>query len=159
MKAVLAAVALIVLASCGRVESQSSLESAPPRISLGFQKDLRTVDGALTTLTIIQNDSQHSTVTITTLAGRSNVKKVNKLGDNFICKITPGFRFEIDCSVDLRPVDGALTVVTVVASGSNTFDASLRHQFFDRRTGKEVITTDDIGTGMSRMYIPQYHAL
>lgn len=157
MKAVLAAVAMILVASCGRVESNSNLDSAVARLALGFQKDLRPVDGPLTQLTIAQNDNQHVTVTITTQSGRSNITKVNKLSDRFLCNVPTNVRFSIDCRHDMRPVDGALTQVTVVQTGDNSFDAKIIHSFFDQRTGKEVTTTNDIGTKMKQFYVAQQH--
>lgn len=158
MKVVFAAVAMIVLASCGRIESPSHVESMPVGLALGFEKDLRPVDGNLTTLTIIQNSEKYATVTITTVGLLSNVKKVNKLGDKFVCKTEGKFRLNLDCRVDLRPVDGALTILSVVETSPDSFEAKLTHKYVDRRTGKEIVTTDEIESRMTRKYIPSYLA-
>lgn len=159
MKSLLAAVAMIVLTSCGRVESQSSLDALPAGIPVVFEKDERGFDGYLTSITLVQNSAKFTTVTIRTVGGVANTHKVNKLGDKFVCKSNGKVRLNLECSTDQRPVDGALTVLSIVETSNALFTAKITYTYVDRRTGKDIVVTDAIASEMTRRYLPQNHTL
>lgn len=151
MKKIFAALTLITLAACGRGHSESQVKFQVPSVRFGFQKDFRPVDGSLTQLFIVQNRDQATyTLTIKKTLPRG-ASKSETIGNEFTCKIisSRAGANKIECSVDKRPVDGALVTVYVVKNSSNYYEATQETKFFDRRSGKEIVNKLVIGTGMS----------
>lgn len=131
------------------------LGSAPP---VTYSRDLRPVDGALTSITIQKHAGKYDATRTVSYVDRFTGKEVTETRDLFsggTCK------FEVSgaahCSRDLRPVDGALTELDLVASGSTleggakTFDATLTTTIMSPLNPSGEPRVESIGEGLERL--------
>ena len=154
LKAMTATTAFLVLASCGRVESASEVNSAVAPTAISFSRDMRPVDGPLTRLDFKQRADLKWSATVThTLPFGGEPKK--EVIDGLECEIvTFGAGSQIrsvDCSIDARPVDGALIQITVKQDHDSKYEALKIVTFYDRIHGNEVTKKSTIGYSMDRV--------
>ncbi len=114
---------------------------------LELSRDFRPVDGTLTVLRLVRSGKKYdATLRVAgfdRIAGKE-FDTTETIGLGLKCT----FGDEVFCSRDARPVDGALTELTVFEGELRGYDVTLRTAFFDRLTGKEVDTTETIATGL-----------
>ncbi len=138
------------------VAGLNSVAIAATESSQTFRRDDRPIDGALQEVSIVSKAHGHYKVTyrvayIDRLTSQV-YDKTKVLADDMRCAITP---FEIVCSRDLRPVDGALTKISIVSQDEVTFDATLYKEYFNRQTGKTEKKSSYIAKGMSTWIEPK----
>lgn len=146
--------ALMILASCGRVDSSSGLHSAVAPTAISFSKDMRIADGTFDRLDLKQGTDSKWTATIIKILPRSNNVQKEEIAD-LQCKITTyaaGSQIRtVVCEIDARPVDGPLYQIVVEQTDDGKYDARKITKFVDRRNGQEVTKERIIGNGMARI--------
>jgi len=115
-----------------------------------FSRDLRPVDGTLKELRLRLDDNGAWEATLrTAFFDRIEGKEVDAtetLASGLDCIVGDG----VQCSRDLRPVDGALVELDVARNAHDSFDATLHREFFDRINGEVVTETDTLAMGLFR---------
>ncbi len=112
-----------------------------------YSLDLRPVDGDLVELALTQNGKAFDATLRTAYYDRLNgqaVDQTDTLGLGLACV----FAADVRCSRDLRPVDGALTELTLTKDGDGHYAAKLRTAYYDRINHREVDETKDIAAGL-----------
>lgn len=145
---------LTVLATaCGSAQHASQSVAKGDSVNpaeLVFSEDRRPADGALTEISLIRNtegqyDATMRRVFVDMRTGQE-VERSEVLGKNLACEFAA---VAISCSKDLRPVDGALTVLTISQSG-DVYVATLRHAFYDRINGQTVDNTEVLADNLTQ---------
>ncbi len=154
----LALAATLSLAACGTSKTASSTNGFPgftanPIIlvqddALSFARDLRPVDGDLVEVKLAKDaDGKYTASLRTAFYDRINGKAIdetNELASGLTCLLTRG---DYSCSVDKRPVDGALTVLSI-AQGEEGMTAKLTSTFVNRQTGENEVSVKELGEGL-----------
>ncbi len=144
---------MVVATACG--SAQHASHSVPMGDSMNpaelvFSEDRRPADGALTEISLVRNaegqyDATMRRVFVDMRTGQE-VEQSEVLGKNLVCEFAA---VAISCSKDLRPVDGALTVLTISQS-ADVYVATLRHAFFDRINGHMVDNTEVLADNLTQ---------
>ncbi len=154
----LAAVAFLVACNTAH-DNGSSTESAvaaqDPK-ALTMSRDSRPVDGDLQELKWAKNANATYTVSLHTnfydrLNGRE-VDSTTSIGAKMACTFKRNTVSKeiksISCKEDQRPVDGALSQLTVTKKADG-YSASLSTKAYDRIQGKEISSKKDLASGLS----------
>lgn len=157
MKAILSLVAVMSLAACGTAKNDNSQASGFPGFNtpkavfedlLVFARDARPVDGALDVVTLNKNaegkfDLTHRHAFVSRMTGESS-DKTDELAYGMSCTELFG---NYTCTVDQRPVDGALNVLSI-EQGSFGYSATLTSTYVSRQTGEDIVTTKELGSSL-----------
>jgi hypothetical protein len=157
MQRLLLAATILMSTACGHKADDSAAKGFPgfqiqvrPLLddSLTFERDLRPVDGAKTTIVLTKDER-----------GTYDIKKTSEIvdrnsGENVVSEQSLGSRMsctqgltDITCSRDMRPVDGALVTINFFNNGGE-YDVSLTSQIVDRQTGEDKSDRKDIASGL-----------
>ncbi len=120
-------------------------------------KDMRPVDGALMTLTVeeARGDQYEATLTAEWTDRRTGQTRTETtlIGRYETCDQSGSQSYVntvLTCSLDRRPVDGALTQLLITKDGNGsaaTFSATKLTSYIDRTTGKTIENTELVGSG------------
>ncbi len=121
-----------------------------PSVPLVFSRDDRPVDGAFKQFTLKplsggKWNASLETKAIDRIAGKE-IDKTDSIGIGMSCILED----QIDCKVDHRPVDGALTEVQLVEADDHTWTVTVHTAAFDRIKGTNVEDSKEIATGLKR---------
>ncbi len=160
MKAILSLVAVMSLAACGTAKNDDSQASGFPGFNrpqpvsddvLIFARDGRPVDGALDVVTLNRTeegkyDLTHRHAFVSRMTGESS-DKTEELAYGMDCTERFG---NYTCSVDHRPVDGALLVLSI-EQGTFGYSATLTSTYVSRQTGEDIVTTQELGGSLEQV--------
>lgn len=162
MKAVLSLVAVMTLAACGTAKQEQSQASGFPGFNrpnpvtdeaLIFARDARPVDGNLNEIKLTKRedgkyDLTHRVASVSRMTGEA-YDHTEELAYGLSCQERFG---NYTCSADQRPVDGALTVLTI-DQGTFGFDAKLTSTYVSRQTGEDIVTEKELGSSLEQIFV------
>jgi hypothetical protein len=156
-RALLAAVVLLSTA-CGQRADDSSAQGVPgfnpfrpialTAASMTFERDMRPVDGPLTTIELVRDERGTYELTLTSkifdLEHGQESESSESLGFGYSCT---QLRFDYTCEVDRRPVDGLLSRI-VFTLGEDGYDVVQSTTGFDRIEGVEKTASKELAFGL-----------
>lgn len=157
MKAILALAALAAITACGTAKNDNSQASGFPGFNraqpvvddlLVFARDDRPVDGALNSVILAKNDDgkydlSHRHAFVSQQTGEAS-DETTELAYGMSCSEKFG---NYTCTVDQRPVDGALSVLEITMDQFG-YNATLTSTYVSRQTGENIVTTKTLGSSL-----------
>jgi hypothetical protein len=145
------------LVACGQSPDASEVSNHPgkPLPSVySFSVDRRPVDGNFETI-IVQKDeygTYNANLRIVTAGfGFPSTDTTEELGTGLSCVESKRGRalLKLKCSVDLRPADGALIVLTLTRNAEGLYHANLRRATYSNLISPATDVTSEIASGLT----------
>ena len=144
------------LMACGQNSDSDVSSHAVKRLPsvYSFSVDRRPVDGNFETITVQKDEygTYNANLRVVTAGfGFPSTDTTEELGTGLNCVESKRGRvlLKLKCSVDLRPADGALVVLTLTRNTEGLYDAKLRQATYSNLISPATDVTNEIAFGLT----------